>query len=136
VCLVGLEDTYAHDGRVITEPLYQWAVPRSLAAHQATWLRLARSYTQLNAPFGEFSKAILSVSTTAIASGASGADSTYATLEARIAGWTDERDALAAQIRTMLNASEFDGDAINEQQAKSLTAQSDALVKEVVTAAD
>ncbi len=75
-------------------------------------------------------------STTAIASGASGADSTYATLEARIAGWTDERDALAAQIRTMLNASEFNGAAINEQRAKSLTAQSDALVKEVVTAAE
>jgi len=64
--LVGLEDTYLHDGRVLIDQLYDWAVPRSLRAHRESLRRLGEVYKQLNAPFGSFGMDTLAASTRVI----------------------------------------------------------------------
>lgn len=51
--LLGLRDDYQHDGRVLVEALKPSAIPNSMADHQSTFLRLARVYKQINAPFGQ-----------------------------------------------------------------------------------
>jgi len=133
--LVGLEDDYVADGRVIAEPLYAWALPTELVTHRSTWLKLAQTYKQLNAPFGQFGMSTLLVSTAALKSGSAGDDSTYVALENEIATWAASRDALAVQMGSLLTASAFDGMAINTQQAKSLIAQGQALLDAVTSAA-
>ena len=132
--LLGLTDDYLSDGRVISEALYDWAIPQTLRAHHETFLRLAAAYKQLNASFGEFAMASLDISTRALSSNDAG-DATYAQLEANLADWTAQRDDLAGQIKSALDAATFHGQALNEQQAKALTAQAQALIGEVVATA-
>jgi len=127
LALLGLTDDYVNDGRVIVEPLYDWAVPQALRAHRETWQRLASVYKQLNATFGSFSMAVLKVSTRALASDSPG-DATYATLENRIASWTLQRDALATGIKSALTNSAFHDIALNEQLAKSYIADANRLI--------
>jgi hypothetical protein len=135
LALLGLTGDYTHDGRVVIEPLYAWAVPIQVQAHRAAWLGLARAYKQLNATFGAFSMAALRISTSALSGGSSQDDSTYTSLENQISAWTSRRDALAGQIKALLEGPVFHGTAINELQARSLAGQARALVNEVVAAA-
>lgn len=129
--LVGLKDNYVLDGRVLVEALRSSALPPSLRAHRATWLRLARTYKQLNAPFGTFGKEVLKVSTDALKSGSSANDSRYTRLENRIASWTAQRDRIAVQMRALLNTSAFGGMAINEHRAERLIEQARNLIEKV-----
>jgi hypothetical protein len=126
--LLGLGDSYVHDGRVVVEPLYAWAVPPALLAHYQKALELGAVYKQLNAPFGEFSKDVLVASTRALESGSAVDDSTYGSIESRIASLTSARDALAGQIRAALDAAAFGGQLLDNQQAKSFIAQANALI--------
>jgi hypothetical protein len=128
--LVGLKDDYSHDGRALFEDLFAWAVPQSLRAHSATLTRLAQVYKQLDACVGQFGLKTLSVSTTALESSSSG-DATYTNLENQLAAFGGQRDALAAQMISLLEGATFNGQAINEQQAKSLIAQGQALLDNV-----
>jgi hypothetical protein len=128
--LVGLKDTYVHDGRVLIDQLHGWAVPETLRAHQETLRRLGEVYKQLNAPFGAFGMNTLVASTTAIKSGSPADDSTYTTLEEEIDSLTQQRDALAAQIRAALNAAASGDAALDEQQAKAWIKQARALIEE------
>jgi hypothetical protein len=128
--LLGLEDTYAHDGRVMLDQLDGWAVPVSLRANFSIVLRLGEAYKQLNAPFGKFSMEALRVSTVAIKSNASG-DSTYTSLEGSISNLTNDRDAVATQIRAALEAAEFEGTPINVRQAQSWIAQANQLIAQM-----
>jgi hypothetical protein len=129
--LLGLSDTYELDGRLVTETLEPWAIPNAIQAHNQAWARLARTYKAITAPFGEFGQRTLGISTAAIRSGSSGDDSTYATLEDKLQSWTERRDALAGTMRSLLNASAFDDQAINQQEAIGLAADADALLREV-----
>jgi hypothetical protein len=115
--LLGLQDDYVHDGRVLFEGLETKATPQALIAHRETVQRLAAVYEQLNASFGQFSLGILDASTTALKSDDPG-DATYNAIEDRISALTDERDALAGDIKRQLNAAAFDGQPLDEQQAK------------------
>jgi len=135
LALLGLVDDYVHDGRVVVEPLYAWAVPQSLLAHRETWLRLARAYKQLNGTYGSFSMAALAVSTRALASGSAADDGTYTFLEGQIASWTLERNTLATAIKAQLEESAFYGQALDEQLAKSLTDQANQLIDKAVAGA-
>jgi hypothetical protein len=49
-------------------------------------------------------------------------------LESLIASWTDERDELTAQIKSMLDAAEFNGEAIDEEQAREMIRKGEALL--------
>jgi hypothetical protein len=126
--LLGLGDTYVHDGRVLIDQLQAWAVPQSLRAHRETLRRLGEVYKQLNAPFGSLATSTLVASTRAIKSGNSTDDSTYTSIENRIASLTSQRDALASQIRGALDSAAFGGNEINEQQAKNWIKQAEALI--------
>lgn len=125
--LLGLQDDYIHDGRAVVEPLYDWAVPQTLRAHRETLLRLSAVYKQLNAPFGIFAMDTLKASTRALSSNDLN-DATYVSIENQIENLTNQRDTLASQIKVTLNDAAFNGKALNEQQAKNLITQAQALL--------
>ena len=125
--LLGLKDDYQHDGRVIMEMVDPNVLPASLHAHTETLLRLGQIYKQINAPFGTLAQSTLIVSNFAIQSESDG-DAVYASLEAKIAAWTAERDTLCAQTKQMLEGAEFSGVPINEQAAKAVIDQSQSLL--------
>jgi hypothetical protein len=124
--LVGLKDDYVHDGRVVSEILRDDARPSALR-NSPRFVALARTYKQLNAPFGVFAKATLRASTKALASNDAG-DTTYATIEGQIQTLTAQRDALAAQMKDLLNGAEFKGQSISNAKASVLIAQGLALL--------
>ncbi len=126
--LLGLHSSYVSDGRVLSEPMYDWAVPQSLRAHHETVLRLADAYKQLNAPFGKFGMDTLAATTEAMKTGTAANDADYAAFEQRLTDLTAQRDALAAQIRSALNDAAFGGTSLNEQQAKGWIDQANGLI--------
>jgi hypothetical protein len=126
--LVGLQDDYRHDGRVISEILQGYARPKALKK-SGSFVALAQIYKQLNASFGEFAMDTLKASTKALASNDSG-DATYTTIEGQIQSLTAERDALAAQMIGLLEGAEFKGQAFSDAQAQSLIAQGEALLNQ------
>ena len=132
--LVGLSDDYEHDGRVILEVINESAQHQSEKQHRDTLLQLGQIYKQINAPFGQLAHDSLIVSTAALASTAAG-DSTYSSLEGEIAGWTTQRDQLAVQMKALLEGASFNGQPINEGQAKSLIDQGQALLDQTAGAA-
>ncbi len=52
----------------------------------------------------------------------------YTNLEDQIASWSSQRDALAAQIKPMLEGAEFNGQSIDELQAFRIIIQGQALL--------
>jgi hypothetical protein len=125
--LLGLTDDYQHDGRTIVELLDPKVLPSSLRAHSDTLLQLGQIYKKINAPFGELSKHTLAVSTYGITSTSAG-DVVYNNLENLISDWTLERDGLAAEIKAMLEAAEFNGVPIEEKVANDLIVAGQALL--------
>jgi hypothetical protein len=125
--LLGLKDDYETDGRAVTEIAHQNALPVSLRVHHPTLQRLGESYKQLMASFGSFSMNTLVASTRALASNAAG-DQTYLDTESAIKSLTDQRDALAAEIRAGFNQAQFDGAKLSENQIKAWTRAADTLL--------
>jgi hypothetical protein len=115
LALTGLSDDYLHDGRVLVEGLERRATPKALGAHREAVARLGRVYEQLNASFGAFALNTLQASTTALTSSD---EATYERIEGRIAELTQERDALAGQIKSQLDGAAFGGRRIDERQAR------------------
>jgi hypothetical protein len=95
--LLGLQDDYTHDGRVLVEVLHDRAVPQTLLTHRQTLIQLAQVYKQINAPFGELGKNSLIISTAALESDSAG-DATCMELENLIAAWTNQRDGLTVLL--------------------------------------
>jgi hypothetical protein len=127
--LAGLQDDYQHDGRAILELLEPSALPSAVAANLDTLKELGQVYKQLNAPFGALSQDTLTVSTYAILS-TSNADVVYTNLENQIASWTTQRDALAAQIKSMLDGAEFGGQAVDPLLANLIIWQGQTLLSQ------
>jgi hypothetical protein len=123
--LLGLKDDYVQDGRVLIEALETKATPQTLIAHRETVRRLGDVYEQVNAPFGKFAMDTLTASTAAIKATD---ESVYESIEGQIESLTSQRDALVMQIRAALNAAAFDGQALNEQQAKDWIKQAQSLI--------
>jgi hypothetical protein len=133
--LLGLKDTYVHDGRVLIDQLDAWALPQSLTAHRETVRRLGEVYKQLNAPLGTFGMSMLTISTKAIKSGSPTDDGKYMTLEAQIKSMTSQRDELASLIRSALDKAAFNGTPLNEQQARNWINQAQTLLDQAAAAA-
>jgi hypothetical protein len=133
LALVGLKDDYVHDGRVLSEALSGYAVP-SAVKKSTSFIPLAQIYKQLDASFGTFAMDTLKASTKALASNAAG-DATYVSLEGQIKDLTDQRNALAAQIVSLLNGAEFNGQAFSDAQAQSLMTQAQSLLDQAHTLA-
>src|SRR6266568_4520716 len=91
--LVGLQDDYGHDGRLLTPDLDGFAIPAAVKKYGG-FAKVAVAYKQLNASFGIFAMDILKASTTALASGSSTDDSNYTSVEGQIQSLTSQRDSL------------------------------------------
>jgi hypothetical protein len=127
--LLGLDDTYVHDGRVLVNALTKGAQPHALRESKKRPTRqLGDTYKQLNAPFGQFAMNMLAASTKAIKSGTPADDSRYTSIEDQIASLTSARDALATQIRNALDEAAFGGQKIKEDQARDWIAQAQVLL--------
>jgi len=128
--LTGLQDDYATQGRVLFEVLHEDALPVALRQHRGTLQDLAEVYKQLNAAVGQFGMTTLMVSTRAI----EGDDSTYSSLESQLQALGTQRDAVAGKMSAMLNAA-AGGQAIDENQAKDLITQGQALLQQATALA-
>jgi hypothetical protein len=126
--LVGLNDDYVHDGRVISEILEGYARPLALKK-SSSFVALAQVYKQLNAPFGAFAMATLRASTKALASNDAD-DATYNSIEGQIQALTTQRNTLAAQMISLLDGAEFNGQTFSDAQAQSLIGQGQALLNQ------
>jgi len=128
LALLGLQDDYQHDGRVIVEQLDPEALPPGIQANPGTYLKLAAAYKQLNAPFGELSVASIGYATTNIKSTK---PTVYNTYLDTMADFTARRDSLAGQIKTVLEAAAFAGVPVSQGTASSLAGQARGMVNEM-----
>lgn len=133
--LLRLKDDYAHDGRVLFPFIDAWALPESLKAHQETLRGLAEAYKEINAPVNQLGLDSLAISTAALESNTAG-DATYTDLENQLMSITSQRNALAAQMISMLEGAAFNGHAINETAARQLISQAQQLLAQVHTLAE
>lgn len=129
--LLGLHDDYQSDGRVLVEILNSNALPASLTKHQETLIRLGESYKDINAPFAQLGMDTLKISTTAVTSGDSGNDSVYTSLEGKLSSWKQTRDAIAGNMKQMLEDTAFNNISLDNSQAEALIVQASALLREV-----
>ena len=125
--LLGLRDDYQTDGRAVTQIADENALPVSLRVHHPSIEKLADSYKQLMASFGLFSMYTLTASTHALSSNSAG-DTTYNNIENQLVTLTNQRNALAADIRAGLNSAQFDGVKLSENQIKAWTQAADDLI--------
>jgi hypothetical protein len=124
--LLGLTDDYAHEGRALVETFEGWAIPASVKKN-GSFVPLSQALKQIDAPVGPLALASLQASTVGIESNDAG-DATYTSIESQLISLTSERDALAAQILALLEAAEFNGTPITQQQARPLIQQAQALL--------
>ena len=122
--LVGLNDDYAHDGRVLLEVLEPNALPGTLGRHRGTLVRLGETYKAINAPVGTLGQKTFPISTAALV----GDDATYARLEAELSAITDTRNDIAQPMIDMLEGAAFHGEDIDEQEAQRLIRAAQALI--------
>jgi hypothetical protein len=133
LALTGLRDTYAQDGRVLTQALETRALPPGLRDDRETMVRLGDVYKQVTAPFGRFAHDTLAASTAALGSGSATDDSRYASTENRILSLTQRRDAVAAQMRAALNDAAFGGSRAGDDRLERLIDQGDALLEQAAS---
>ena len=90
--LLGLDDDYVDDGRVVTQVLDHNGDPEGARQAGTPPRSSAASYKQINAPFGQFAMDTLVASTSALKS----SDALhYDSVESAIANLTSKRDVLA-----------------------------------------
>ena len=133
--LLGLTPNWQSDGRVLVQALDGSAVPKSLRSHRGAFVQLADAYKQLNAPFGSFGMDTLTASTKAIQTGSASSDSAYTAFDQRLSDLRGQRDALAAQISTVLNGAAFQGQTLDEHEAQSLIGQAQSLIRQAASLA-
>lgn len=133
--LLGLNDAYLHDGRVIVEDLDPAKLPAPIANNLAAYEQLAVAYKQLTAPFGQASTAGLRVSTAALGSGAAGSDGGYASYLSAMQTYVSNRNTVVGQIKTLLNGAAA-GTGFDAGQAAQLTSAANALTAQIVAAAN
>jgi arylsulfatase A-like enzyme len=126
IALAGLKDDYAHDGRVLIEFLDDHALPNSLRRSE-NFLELAQVYKQLNAPLGSVGLNSLRFANRSIL----GDDTAYGKFLAEIADITTQRNTVAAEIKSVLDAAAFDNQAIDEHQDEQLVKGARAIIDRV-----
>jgi hypothetical protein len=127
--LLGLQDDYIQDGRLLREALAGWALPDAVQ-QSGRFVQLASLYKQLNAPFGSFAMNTLRASTHALSSGSSTDDSRYTSLESQIDSLTSQRDTLAGQIKAALTDATFNNTPLTNARAGDLAAQARDLLNQ------
>jgi hypothetical protein len=128
--LLGLRDTYPHQGRVLIEMLAENAVPRALRAHEDTLLRLGQLYKQINAPVGALGLASVKISTRGLESGGA-SDQVFTRTQASLSALTTSRDSLASDIEGLLEGAEFAGKQPDEDRVANLIDRAEQLLEQV-----
>jgi hypothetical protein len=128
--LVGLKDDYQQQGRALVEEFDGFARPDAVKKG-GDFLPLAQALKQISAPVGPFGLATLHASTVALKSGNGGTDATYTSIENQLVSFGNQRDALVAQILSLLEAAEYSGAPIPKDTAKSLLQQAQDLLSSV-----
>ncbi len=127
IALLGLKDDYVHDGRVLAEWLESSALPQGIKQRQEDFIELAEDYKQLNAPLGKLGRKSLVYANRSVTSD----DKTYAKYLKKIADITNQRDALANQIKTALNGAAFNHQPVHEGDEDGLGHRARALIDQV-----
>ncbi len=133
--LLGLQDAYVHDGRVISEVLTNRAMPHAMRKYPQLLRRLGQAYKAINAPFGPLAMASLTLSTKALLSGSLIDDQEYLAAENQIQSWTQQRDSLATRMQSMLEGAAFSNQPIRPLEAARLIRASQKLIAEAQAAA-
>ncbi len=129
--LTGLSDDYTPDGRAISQIMTTADTPSPIKNDENDYDSLSTAYKQLDAPFGEFGRDSLMVSTKAVSS-SSPNDGTYNAWNAQLAACEALRTPLVSQINSMLNSAAFNSAfMINPLTAQSLTEQANELVTDM-----
>ena len=132
LALLGLQDSYVHDGRVLVEKLEPTALPPGIRSNPVGFVLLADAYKQLNAPLGTVGMNSLAAATRAIETD----DATYAAFLRSIGNFTTARDALAGQIRAALDNAAFAGKPIRAVDAAVLGGRALALIGQAAEQAE
>jgi hypothetical protein len=128
--LAGLKGDYVHDGRAVVEHMADAALPLQIVHHRSQFVKLASTYKQLTAPFGKVGVAAVPIATNAVLSDSPG-DAKYLAYIAMLDNFTARRDALAADIRTMLDDVSFNGAGFDPGRAEQLTDKAERLISEI-----
>jgi arylsulfatase A-like enzyme len=123
IALAGLKDDYEHDGRVLVELLDDRALPTSLRGSEG-FLDLAQVYKQLNAPLGSVGRNSLRLANRSILSD----DTAYGKYLALIGDLGGQRDALASDIKSLLDAAAFSNQRIDNRQADQLARSAQKII--------
>jgi hypothetical protein len=125
--LLGLRDDYTPDGRVLAEVLTAAALAPAMREDTSGLLRLGQVYSQIEAAVGAFGLDTLRASTRALASSSTG-DATYTRIESQLQQLGAARDALAAQMRSVLLGAAFYGRQPGGEDVRVLIAQGERLL--------
>jgi hypothetical protein len=128
LAMLGLVDDYGHDGRVVTQVIRKNTLPTAVRQHLGVAQQLGDVYKQLNAAFGSFAMDTLKASTTALASGSAADDSTYNSITTKITNLTNQRNTLAGQIKSALDAYAFGSQPLDVHQAQAWITQANGLL--------
>jgi hypothetical protein len=128
LALAGLRDDYASDGRVLIEDLSPSALPKSLRVNRSGLLALGRVYKQLLAADGRFALDTLAASTAALGSGTATDDRRYRAVEAALSALDRLRDAVTAQMSSVLLGAAFDHASAGPRQVARLDLEGRALL--------
>ena len=123
--LAGLEDDYAHDGRVIFEILDDHVLPDAVRDQEEMLHRLAVAYKDINAPVGPLGLRSLKIATAGITS----TDTGYATANEALQDLTDARDAIAGAMISMLEGAAFRNERVDAEQANHLINAAEDLLR-------
>jgi hypothetical protein len=124
LALLGMSDDYVPDGRVLIEKFDERAQQAVLPHEQQAYTRLARAFKQINAPVGELGLKTLAQATAAI----NGDDAGYTRWLSFINELTSARDALTAEIKTVLNEAIFGGKRLDGDRAEDLLRRAEQLL--------
>jgi hypothetical protein len=132
MALLGLTDSYVHEGRVVAEFMPDNALPAGIRGARENFVELAQVFKQLNAPKGELGRASLVWANRSITS----SDKVYGRYLNRIADITKDRDQLAGQIRTALDNAAFHNRPVDEHAEDGLGRSAQKMIDQVKDLAD
>jgi hypothetical protein len=116
-----------HDGRVLAEWIDDKALPPGIRRRRENFVELAEVYKQLNAPLGELGRASMVYANRSVAD----VDRVYARYLAKIGDITSQRDSLASDIKTALDAAAFGNQPVDEGSEDGLGHRARALIDRV-----
>ena len=127
LALLGLKDSYVHDGVVVADALDRNALPPELTSSTQAYGALARAYGDLNDSLGPFGRAGLALSTEAI----KGSNTAYQDYLHAIGAITIKRDALAQEMKTALDDAAFAHNPIDPARGNAMIARAETLINTI-----